>query len=65
MSNSVHSPRSVSVSDQAGVAVNMATVPTAAIWQPFKYISFTRTKDPAWHRASNDHHGKGKAECHS
>lgn len=59
------SARAVSVSDQAGVGERMASAPTAATWLRFTDISFTRTNNPAGDRASNDHHGKGKTECHS
>src|SRR3977135_3781460 len=54
----------VSVSDHAGPVLSSAAAPSTANWRRIKYISFTRTKNPARHRSRNDHHGKGKAECH-
>src|ERR1043165_426168 len=53
-----------SVRDQAGVAERTAAAPTAATWLRISVMSFTRTKNPAWHRASNDHQGKGETKRH-
>ena len=55
----------VSVSDQAGAVERTATAPNTATWLRLNGISFTRTKNPARHRASNDYYSEDKAECHS
>jgi hypothetical protein len=55
----------VSVSDQAGAADRTATTPSTATWLRLTDISFTRAKNPARHRASNDYYSEDKAECHS
>src|SRR5256885_2148859 len=55
----------VSVSEEGGVTVKIALVNSPAIWGSIKAISFARTENPGRHETSNDHDGKGKAECHS